>query len=76
MNMKEAVCRRCGKPIWLIECRNSGKWLSCDRELYRFHPGGGLQIYVTEDGKLERGSKAVVGGIYGYRKHRKDCDQR
>lgn len=76
MNMKEAVCRRCGKPIWLIECRNSGKWLSCDRELYRFQPGGGPQTYVTEDGKLERGSKAAVGGIYGYRKHRKDCDQR
>lgn len=75
IRQKEAVCKRCGKPIWLVECAENGKWISCDREIRRFQPGTGTDTYVMEDGRIVRGGKPVTGGEYGYRKHRKDCDR-
>lgn len=74
IRQKEAICRRCGKPIWLVECIGNGKWISCDKELRRFQASGGPDTYVTDEGRVVRGSKAVTGGEFGYRKHRKDCE--
>lgn len=75
MKQKKAVCRRCGREIWLIECTDNNKWMSCDLELRRFTPAGGPGTFIGEDGKLYRGANGGVNGgtMWGYRKHRKDC---
>ena len=71
---KSAICRRCGKPIWLVRCVDNNKWVSCDVELRRFTPSDGPNTYVTEDGKICRGTTYIDGAeMFGYRKHRKDC---
>lgn len=77
MKQKEAICRRCGKPIWLIECASNGKWVSCDKELRSFTPGDGPCTYVIGDGEIIKGYSSLYGKtMYGYRKHRKDCDKK
>lgn len=67
------VCPRCGQQILMTYCEQNGKWVLCDPYLYRFRLSAGPGIYVTPEGDVVRGTHDR-DGIFGYKKHRKDCD--
>lgn len=65
-------CRNCGRQILMTRCEDTGRWVPCDPEIFRFRRAGGPCTFVAEDGTLQRGERDN-NGEWGYRKHRSDC---
>ena len=65
-------CKRCQRQILMTYSPFTGRWIPCDPEIKRFNRGNGPETFVTPDGEILHGVRAL-NGEFGYRKHRRDC---
>lgn len=66
-------CRRCGKQILMTYNMRKGQWIPCDPEIKRYRiTDSGSETFVTPEGETHRGER-FFDGVYGYRRHRRDC---